>query len=623
MPRAEELQQGFRIGEFEVFPARGVLRHGDIEEVPEPLVFKLLMALAVRDGDVASKEDLVAEVWDGYPIGDDSITRCVAQLRKHLGEHGKAYVKTMTKRGYRLDEKIVLQGPQPLPDDDRQQAVRLLNQGRLWMLAAMVVAAIIFWTVLDPDDGGRSVGVLPFENLGDDPADPYLVEGLKLELVHTLGNIPDFSVKNVRGTFDGREVTEVARALDVDFILTGKLQRAGDTLRVAYLLEKGSNGKTISSGEVTGPVGDVFRLQADLAILLRNDLVGESPQQLISQSRNPNSLAFDAYMRGMHAFERRGRGSLDNLNAARMLFEESIELDPSYGPAYLGLAAVYALLPDYENAPLAEAHQRALELASRAIEVDDGLADAASEVQGFVYQKQRQWALAEEAYLRATGSRVVDSTAFNWYSLMLAGVGRVEDALEQILLAQKIDPSSAVINSRTAIIYTWLGESERAEEYFARASQLGASGEIHMLGRVMLLIRAGQYEEAARLTGAGVSLAGGRSDWIEPLFAAVSDPSVREQALAAIAAAFEDTALDPRLEIIARVMLEDIDGAMGVAMSLVESGRIFEMDFLFLPELEPLRSHPGFMELMDGLGVTKYWQNRGCVWKDDRLRCAS
>ena len=58
----DELQEGFRIGEFEVFPARGVLRRGDTEEAPEPLVFKLLMSLAARNGDVASKEDLIADL---------------------------------------------------------------------------------------------------------------------------------------------------------------------------------------------------------------------------------------------------------------------------------------------------------------------------------------------------------------------------------------------------------------------------------------------------------------------------------------------------------------------------------------------------------------------------------
>ena len=135
------------------------------------------------------------------------------------------------------------------------------------MLALVVAVVSVVWLILDADDGRREVGVLPFENLGGDPADQYLVDGLKLELVHTLGAIPELSVKNARGTFEGQEISAIADALEVDYVLTGTMQRSGDALKVVYLLERGSNGKTISSGEVTGPVDEVFKLQADLAVL--------------------------------------------------------------------------------------------------------------------------------------------------------------------------------------------------------------------------------------------------------------------------------------------------------------------------------------------------------------------
>jgi hypothetical protein len=144
---SRELDKGFQIGDWEVYPARGVLRRGDREEMPEP-----------------KKEDLVEEVWDGYPVGDDSITRCVAQLRKHLGEQGKAYVKTLTRRGYRLDVPVELIG-QDVPEtpDARAAATSLVNQGRLWMvIAAVVVTLIIAFTPTDifwPDGRVESIAV--------------------------------------------------------------------------------------------------------------------------------------------------------------------------------------------------------------------------------------------------------------------------------------------------------------------------------------------------------------------------------------------------------------------------------------------------------------------------------
>ena len=621
MPTKEELQDGFKIGDWEVLPAQGVLRCGDREETPEPLVFKLLMALATRDGNVASKEDLVAEVWDGYPVGDDSITRGVAQLRKHLGEQGKTYVKTLTKRGYRLDEPVSLKETAADKADPRDQARSLLSQGRQWMfaVAVVVVAAIAIWTGLP--DRNWSIGVLPFENLSGDTANDYRAHGFKRELLRTLSEIPNLTVKDGKVSYPQLEVGQIAGTLDVKYVLSGTLQQVGEQLKFTYTVERGSNGKTISAGEVVGELGEEFTLQADLAALVRNDLVGESKQQLISRSRYPNSDAFDSYMRGLFLLERRGRGEPENLDTAIELLERAIEQDPGFGPAYLSLASAYLLLPDYRNAPLAASHQLALEVLERGIAEDPSISDAAGAAIGFVHHKQRQWTQAEQAYIRATTAAVVDSNAFNWYSLMLANVGRLDDALEQILIGQEIDPSSGLTNSRVAIAYTWLGDSKRAAEFFERSDQLDISDESPTLVNAVLHIREGRLADASKQISTAVSAAGEGTEWVEPVFAAITDDSGREAAFVALDAASRRGDVDPRLEISARTILGDVDGAMRVAEVLAQPDNFLEFDFLFLPELRPLREHPGFLDLMQELGVKDYWDENGCVWMNDRVNC--
>jgi DNA-binding winged helix-turn-helix (wHTH) protein/TolB-like protein/Tfp pilus assembly protein PilF len=623
---SRELDKGFQIGDWEVYPARGVLRRGDREEMPEPKVFQLLIALAARDGDVATKEDLVEEVWDGYPVGDDSITRCVAQLRKHLGEQGKAYVKTLTRRGYRLDVPVELIG-QDVPEtpDARAAATSLVNQGRLWMvIAAVVVTLIIAFTPTDifwPDGRVESIAVLPFENLSGDDADQYRVSGIKVELVQSLHHLPDISVKHGRVTYPGLEVSEIAELLDVDAVLFGELQRYGSMLKITYRIAHGSNGEVVAAGEVEGDVGEEFALQEEMAFHIRSEILGEPAQQLISSSRHPNSDAYDRYMRGLFLLEHRGRGRAGNLETAIDLFEQAIEMDPEFGLAYLSLASAYVLLPDYLNAPLQESHEQALEILDRGIAADDAISDAASAVIGYVYHKQRQWALAEQAYQRATTAAVVDSNAFNWYSLMLAGVGRLEDALEQIRTAQRIDPSSVIINTRMGMIYTWLGDSANATEFLDRASQLDASMEMHMLGRTLLLSREGRLQEAATMFDAGVSQVGGNTEWLAVFFEALEDPDKIDAALAEIDRAFADPVMDPRINVIIRTVLGDVDGAMDIAMTLAEPGVFHEMDFLFTPELRSLRGHEDFLTLMDRLAVVEYWEANGCVWNNDRVSC--
>ena len=197
-------------------------------------------------------------------------------------------------------------------------------------------------------------------------------------------------------------------------------------------------------------------------------------------------------MRGVYALET--CGVEDNLTAAIELFLTAIDLDESYGPPYLALATAYALMPDYRRAPLEEMNRLALETVEAGIAADPIIENAAGAIYGFVYHKQKFWRKAEEAYLRAVNADVVDSNAFNWYSRMLASVGRLDDALEQALRAVEIDPRNAGINGRRAIKYAWLLNSDKANEFVARADDLGASGATQMLAYALLLERDGQIE---------------------------------------------------------------------------------------------------------------------------------
>jgi len=619
MPTPEELRRGFTIGDWEVLPGQGVLRCGDQEERPEPMVFEVLMVLAARDGELVTRDELIDRIWGGRATTDEPINRCLSQLRGHLGDRERPYryIETLTRRGYRLNQKVRLHEPEAPHAGEVKKAERARNQGRLWMLVGVVVVTVLI-AVLG-GKGVRSVAVLPFDNLSGNEEDIHLVFGFKEELVQTLHVIPDLAVVSGKVAYPGLEVAEIAEILDVDAVLFGSVQREGDVLKISYHIADRRSGLDLSAGNITGKKEGIFGLQERLAQMVRNDLLGESPQQLISASRPASFEAYDRYMRGIYAFERRTLST--NLEDAIELFEDTIRLDPQFGPAFLSLATAYALLPDYRDAPLDATHRQAIDIVERGVAVDDSIRDAASAVFGFVYHKQRKWAEAERAYERAIDGRVVDSNAFNWYARMLAGVGRREDALEQALAAQRIDPSSAVINSLVATLYAWLDNTEQAAEFHERSKKLGVSDQYHFFGYALSLMREGRLGEARELASSGAIINYGDNSWIDPVSAALSDESQRDLALAAISADSVVGHLDPRILMAIHSLLGDVDGAMHIAKELAQPGAHLEMDLLFMPELRPMRRHPGFHELMEMLGVQDYWDENGCVWLDDSVSC--
>jgi DNA-binding winged helix-turn-helix (wHTH) protein/TolB-like protein len=625
-----ELDKGFMIGDWEVLPSKGVLVRGDQKERPEPKVFEVLLALARRDGDLVTKDELIEEVWAGRPTADEPIIRCIAQIRKHLGDRERPYqyVQNLPRRGYRLRKKVVLAGgdvPSAVPIPAKPSW--LSNRRRAGTLAVVLLVLgglagftlYSFWDGRVTDDGLRSIAVLPFENLGGEPEDEYLVAGFKEVLVETLHKVPDLAVKHGRVTYPDREVEEVAKILDVDAVLFAAVQRDGDRLRVNYHVADGHSGLNISSGSFTGQLTGILDMQERLALLVRNDMLGPTEQKLISVGRPSSFEATDVYLRGLFALDNRATRS--NLEDAIALLQETIRLDPNFGPAYLKLATAYAVLPDYRDAPLEETLQLALATVREGVKVDPGIGDAASAVFGFVYHKQKRWAMAQREYERATNASVVDANAFNWYSRMLGAVGRKQDALEQTLRAYRMDPSSASVNGRVAIAYTWLGEDDEAAEFFERSNQLGVSGQHYLMGNALMLIRQGRFGEARELAREGALVNGGASSWVDPVFAAISESEGFAEAIEALNAASIAATLDPRIEIALRTVLGDIDGAMRVAMAAAAPEQHLEMDMLFLPEMRPLRQHRGFPGLLEKLGVAQYWDEAGCVWLNDTVNC--
>jgi tetratricopeptide (TPR) repeat protein len=231
------------------------------------------------------------------------------------------------------------------------------------------------------------------------------------------------------------------------------------------------------------------------------------------------------------------------------------------------------------------------------------------------------WAEAEAAFRRATGSSVVEPNAFNWYSLMLGNVGRFDEALRQVSAGLETFPRSAVLHSRIAIVHAWNGNSDEADLYFERARQLGVGGGSFELAYAVHLIRRKAFADAGHAAVRGVADSGAATDWVQPMISTLQGEADAAEALAALDAAAALRTLGPQVEAMARAILGDVDGAIEVAMSLVQPGQTVDTEFLFLEELRAVQERPEFMQLLTSLRVPEYWQHAGCRWQQLSVHC--
>ena len=263
-------------------PASGELsRDGETVRL-EVRTMRLLVCLAERAGDVVSIDDLLKQVWPDVVVSSDSVYQAVASLRRALGDDPKqpTYIATVPRLGYRMIAAVRPWPDQPAPPADAPAAARM-RPAFAWSAAAVsvTVAAIFFFAIVVKDRRAavagqdptlqKSIAVLPFQDLTEKMAEEEFADGMTEEVIDRLGRIPGFRVPPPTSSFyfknKRRSVADIARALNVTFVLDGSTRKSGDRLRVAARLIRADSGVVIWSDSYDRRWGDILALQDDIA----------------------------------------------------------------------------------------------------------------------------------------------------------------------------------------------------------------------------------------------------------------------------------------------------------------------------------------------------------------------
>jgi serine/threonine-protein kinase len=327
----------------------------------------------------------------------------------------------------------------------------------------------------------RSIAVLPLDNYSGDSTQEYFVEGMTDELTTDLSSISSLRVisRNSATQFKGKNrpsTPEIAKALNVDAIVEGSVVRVGDKVRINAQLIDARLDKNLWSDKFERSSGDVFELQADLASAIAGAInVALTPveQSRLASLKSVNPDAHDAYLKGRYFFN---RPSDDNLQRAIEQFQIAVKLDSTFTPAYSGLSDAYLWAGYNEGRMTATAARpRARDAAMKAVQLDNGSAEAHTSLATYRMFYEYDWAGCEREFRKAIALNSNYAFAHDQFGMALAFTGRFDESIAEGKRAAQLDPLSPQILIDASLAYMFKKDFAGASNLATRAKELDPS----------------------------------------------------------------------------------------------------------------------------------------------------
>ncbi|MCA1560074.1 MAG: protein kinase [Acidobacteria bacterium] len=402
--------------------------------------------------------------------------RVNAVVRRCLDKNSDHRFQSARDLAFALRE--ILNDSQTPPLSTRTATIRArVRRGPVLVtVSLLIVLAGVVWfdararSLLVPNAGGRvrSLAVLPLTNLSGDSGQDYFADAMTEELTTRLAKLGNWrvtsrtSVMGYRGT--RKKIPEIAEELSVDAILEGSVIRDGSRVKITAQLIDGRTDRHLWADTYERELESVLAIQNDVARAVAREVdVKLTPQAdvgLAAATRNVLPAAYDAYVRGRHAWDKRGES---DLHEAIRFFQVSIDADPTYAPAYAGMADCYAQLGYGSYISPEDAFPRARAAAGRALELDPSLAEAHASLGYALMYYDWNFSGAEAEFKRAIELNRNYPIAHQWYAYLLTAIERpLSDADGEIATAKSLDPLSVPINIDRAYILHYYGRNEEA-----------------------------------------------------------------------------------------------------------------------------------------------------------------
>jgi len=370
------------------------------------------------------------------------------------------------------------------------------------LCAAVILFAYDKWWIGPPPE--KSIAVLAFENMSDEPGQEYFSDGVSEELLNLLAQIPELTVisRSSAFSFKGKDVAvpEIAKQLNVAHVLEGSVRKAGNRVRITAQLIEASSDSHLWSESYDRELDDIFAIQEDIARVIAKELLAhfrgfESRQvstrnleayDIYLKGRRPvNPEAYEAYLKGRHHLN---KWTVEGFTKGLEYFQQAVEMDPDYALAHAGLAESYSYLGLWGVISPKEAYPKSKAIVMKALELDDTLAEAHALLGDVRFFYDWDWDGTEREYKRAIELNPSYAIAHNNYAFYFTALTRHDDALAEIRRARELDPVSLPINSDLGWAHYFARQYDQAILQFRRALELDPNLAISQfaLGHVYL-----------------------------------------------------------------------------------------------------------------------------------------
>src|ERR1700722_1217093 len=637
MRENQQLDGRFRFGVFELDLRAGQLRkHGLLVRLQEQ-PFQVLTMLLEHPGEVVTREELQKKLWsaDTFVDFDHGLNKAINKIRDALGDSAESprFIETVPRRGYRfLAEVKPVNGTavtssgvpsQPVtatPDlatrpDSPTQAINRPTRWKIPFAAFLVVVALLiawkyhaFTSTRSPVI--RSLAVLPIESLSNEPSQDYFADGITDQLISDLGQISALRVisRTSAMTYKNahKPLPQIARELKVDAVIEGTVFHSGDQVRITAQLIDASSDKHLWSQSYEGAVKDTLALQSKVAQAIADQIrinLNEQEQAALKNAKVVNPQAYESYLKGRYFWNKR---TADGLKVALAYFNQAIDEDPTYAPAYSGLSDTYALLGDWQYAVMTpiEALPKAKAAAVKAIELDSSLGEAHNSLAFCLDGYDWDFRAGEKEFQQALKLNPGYATAHHWYAQHLALVNRYEEAIAEMKKAESLDPLSLIIKSDLAELLVLAHAYDEAIAQSQKAIEMDPNFAMAHNQLAQAYLQKHMLEPAVAQLQAAVQLSNGSPTCVANLGRAYAASGKKSEALQQLnELKSHSNATYSRGSEIATVYAALGDSNQAILWLEKAYEERFNPGVLLRPGFDPLRPDPRFQDIVRRVGL--------------------